>query len=526
MYQCPNCGGNLLFDISSQQLKCEYCLTQVDPYSIQKEHDAEENTLYDAVIYTCPQCGGEIIGPENSAAEFCSYCGASTILTGRLVKEKRPGYIIPFQITKEDCVKSYKSIVRRAIFAPKELKDPKFINRFRGIYMPYWAYYIAQDGSLNLSGSTSHRSGDYIVTDHYKLNGILHSYYKGLSYDASSTFNDNISEAIAPFDPREMKAFTPSILSGFYADTADVDSAVYMPDAYDFANDNTLKQISRTPQYFGVDIKTPTTNNSLNSQLHTLCKEVDSAMYPVWFLSYRRGNRVAYATVNGQTGKAVADLPVSVGKYLLVSLILALPIFLLLCVLFTFKPTTTLSLSAILSAVTIIIHSVELSQIKKRELHEGDLGLISTRRSNATLTKNRVKTKNKTASNIIGIIFACVFGTFFAIFTFAALGNLMGRFIVPALSMICGIVATAIGSSSTKKLKKQLRASALTPSLFALIIAFLVRLINPVSDVFYYGATIIIFISTIITLVDIIQKYNILSTRKLPQFSRKGSDKE
>ena len=43
MYACSNCGGNLKFDIPSQQLACEYCQTQADPYSFDhKEKDAEE----------------------------------------------------------------------------------------------------------------------------------------------------------------------------------------------------------------------------------------------------------------------------------------------------------------------------------------------------------------------------------------------------------------------------------------------------------------------------------------------------
>ena len=41
--KCPNCGGNLKFHIPSQQLACEYCQSQFDPYSFDsKEKDAQE----------------------------------------------------------------------------------------------------------------------------------------------------------------------------------------------------------------------------------------------------------------------------------------------------------------------------------------------------------------------------------------------------------------------------------------------------------------------------------------------------
>ena len=96
--------------------------------------------------------------------------------------------------------------MKKAWFAPKELKDPAYIDSFRGIYMPYWAFYITQKGDLSLPGKKSYRKGDYIYTDHYSLTGNLNAYYKGLSYDASSSFADNISEALAPYDVKGMKA--------------------------------------------------------------------------------------------------------------------------------------------------------------------------------------------------------------------------------------------------------------------------------------------------------------------------------
>ena len=102
MFECPNCGGNLRFDIPSQQLACDFCHTFHDPYAVTKDHDAVEQDMYDVTVFTCPQCGGELMSTENSAAEFCTFCGASTILSGRISKEKRPNYIIPFKKTKDD----------------------------------------------------------------------------------------------------------------------------------------------------------------------------------------------------------------------------------------------------------------------------------------------------------------------------------------------------------------------------------------------------------------------------------------
>lgn len=434
MYACPNCGGNLKFDIPSQQLGCEHCQTKVDVYSFEDPNPAtEKQTEFDATVFSCPQCGGEILSTDTSAAEFCTFCGASTILHSRLTKEKRPNYIIPFQKTKEDCKQAYHAMMKKAFFAPDALKDPKHIDGFRGIYMPYWAFYLTQDGSFSLNGTKSKRRGDYIYTDHYLLTGEMDAYYKGLSYDASSSFDDHISEKIAPYDVKGMKEFTPAFLSGFYADTADVDSSNYENDAKNIAINNSTNAIYR--EFNGVRLDSVLSPEVLNTQV----KEVDSAMFPVWFMSYRNAGRVAYATINGQTGKVVADLPIDVRKYLKGSLVLAIPIFVLLNLLFTITPFALLIITMILAIISLVIYSYEISAIKKKE---------------------DMKTKNSPlVSTIVAII-------------------------------ICAIVAVA----------------------------------QPINDIVYYGAVMLSLSAIFYAFKDIIEYYNILSTRRLPQFDRTGGD--
>ena len=282
MYDCPGCGGNLKFDIPTQRLKCGYCNNDYDPYQITKDKDGEEQRDFEATIFTCPQCGGEILSTDNTAAGFCSFCGASTILTSRIVKEKKPNYIIPFQKTKEDCKREYQKLMRRFIYAPSGLKDPDKINGFRGIYMPYWVYFFSQKTSLKLKGSTSSRKGDYVYTRHYDLVGDLDAYYKGINFDGSSSFADNISESIAPYDVKHMKEFTPSILSGFYADTNDLGKELYNDDAKQIADDETLQFVKKNKEFSRYNMTVP---GNLTPSFNTKTESVDLAMFPVWFMS-------------------------------------------------------------------------------------------------------------------------------------------------------------------------------------------------------------------------------------------------
>ena len=374
MLSCPNCGGNLKFDIPSQQLSCEHCHTLFDPYDFDgKTSDAEESKTFDGdyevTIFTCPQCGGEILSTDNAAAGFCSFCGASTILYSRISHEKRPNYIIPFQKTKEQCKEAYARRMKHSIFAPKELRDPSYIDSFRGIYMPYWAFYISQKGSLSLDGKKTSRRGDYIITDHYALTGDLDAYYKGLSYDASSSFDDNISEELAPYNLKGMKAFTPAYLSGFYADTSDVDAKVYQGDAEYTASAETTERIASDGTFAGFTMDT-----IRPEQLHTKTETIDSTMFPVWFLSYRKKDRVAYATVNGQTGLVVADIPIDPKRYLLGSLLLAIPIFALLAWSAILQPSSLVMTTLLLSLLAACVYFYECVSIRQKDTGANDRG--------------------------------------------------------------------------------------------------------------------------------------------------------
>ncbi len=476
MIECPNCGGNLKFDISSQQMKCEYCLTTHDPYEVTKDRDAEETNDFDVTIFTCPQCGGEILSTDTSAAEFCSFCGASTILSSRISNEKKPAHIIPFKQTREACKEAYLAKMKKAVFAPDELKDKKYIDSFRGIYMPYWVYNISQQGTVHLTGKKSYRKGDYLYTDYYDLSGDIDAYYHNLSYDASSSFSDSISEQLAPYDTREQKEFTPSFLSGFYADTADVSSSIYQEDALKIANNTSYNRIKSTNAFSGVSFSTDNSSH-MDSSLQTSCGKPERVMYPVWFMSYRKGDRVAYASVNGQNGKVVVDIPIDIKKYVLGTLILAVPIFIVLNLFFTLKPTTILGCSTLLAILTIVIYLIEISKIYRRDKRHDDRGYQYLQ---STFSSDSEKKKNV-------------------------------KIQLPLKDLL-----------KYSQLSSKFKVPGFIGSLAAIAISGLIWLWFPIEDFWYYGGALAAFLGVLFTTMAIINKYNILTTRKLPQFNKRG----
>mgnify|MGYP007054348315 FL=1 len=128
------------------------------------------------------------------------------------------------------------------------------------------------------------------------------------------------------------------------------------------------------PAFRGYSIKK---GSQTPQSLNTTTKEINYSLFPVWFMSYRNNDRVAYATVNGQTGKVVADIPISFKKFLAGSFITAVPIFILLCFISVLTPGRTMLLVGFLSIAVNFIYSRELASVALKESGEDDLGKLS-----------------------------------------------------------------------------------------------------------------------------------------------------
>ncbi|GFI65145.1 hypothetical protein IMSAG185_00739 [Lachnospiraceae bacterium] len=517
MYECPNCGGNLKFNISLQQLFCAYCESAFDPYSVSKETDTVDGDCFETNVFRCPQCGGEMISSDNDATSFCSYCGSANILSERIGREKRPKHIIPFQITKDGCKKAYAAKLRKAFFVPKELKDPAFIDGFRGIYMPYWSYRISQQGQVALRGEKEKRSGDYVYTDHYALTGDLDAGYEGYSCDASAGFSDNISEALGPYDIRDVREFTPTFLSGFYAETADVDPEVYREDAEGLAADVTFDKVKDDPVFRKHGIQ-ESGRRQKAAELCTCCKGEDSAMFPVWFMSYRNGDRIAYAAVNGQTGKVVTDLPVDGRRFFGSSMVLAVPLFFLLNLFLTLRPSALLACSAGLAAAAAFLYYRELAKILSLETGQEDRGLMAKNPGRWKPKKEKRPSARRKGTLIMVLWFTLAI---VAIQIVAAGG---GTFLVWLTAVIVMAAVCVAGLRKYRKLEKLNGGLGFLYAAGAVLLGCVTGMWKPVSDLWYYGAALLILLTVIFILWDIIRNYNRLAMRRLPQFDKKGGD--
>ena len=425
MVHCPTCDAGLRFEVESQQMACDHCGNRFDVESTSdnERFDAKGHQLLDLYIFACPDCGAELaVNSENDAVGFCPYCGGTSMLFDRIRQSWVPDGIIPFKVSKEQCKQSYVDEVRRHPFVSNKYRDPNLIESFRGIYMPYWRFEGRQDkpykveGTETLDGSSANKKIRRTFEQWYNIDYTI----TGFSHDASSNFDDHTSEHIAPYHDAEIVKFHPGYLSGFYAEIGDMDKDTYERYAKERCQDYTATQLPISM-----------TNEELRN-IETDISSLSNALYPVWFMSYRRGDKISYAAVNGETGKVSADLPLSPLKIVGAALVLAAVIFALLYVAMGFLPSIKATGVLALSAVIAFASACFLS--------ESNLGTLSQSLRLETRSKSgktKAKSNPGTRSTLMAIVMTLV--AVFGVALFVTDGSYQGS------SRSLGFYACVIG---------------------------------------------------------------------------------
>lgn len=516
MRKCPNCGGGLRFDIKSQGLKCPNCSSKFGVGEIAEDKAARAESAMDgtmdAMIFTCPQCGGSVWSTSETAAGFCSFCGASVQLQGRMSKEKTPSTIVPFKLTKEECAAKFREHVKGFFFSPGDMSRENANLEFRGIYMPYWDYTVHQKANVNRKYKDEHRSGDYRIVSNYGFTMDLDDDISGIQHDASTSFDDDLGLAISPFELEDEKEFDSGYMEGFYGDVADTEWEDYADFALDEAVNQTEKIINGQTQGVRTD-----NGPRGNEEFGGFISDKRLSLFPVWFMSYRSGNRVAYSAVNGQTGRVFVDLPVDIGKFFATTAVLTAVIYVVCSFFLAPTPQMDVAIAMILSIASSVIFAIMSGKILKRD--------DSTVQEDPGEGGKKKKKKQKDKGiNIKGIIAAVGIVPVILIVMVGMFG-LVSLEIAAVLVALWAFIVYLQRQSAFVRNEGTTLVPAPVLSMISGILGLVVVILNPVSDFWYYGITTLSMIAAALSLIMVLSMRNLLSTRRLPEFdTHKGGD--
>ena len=530
-YKCKNCGGDVSYNVKLGKLVCAYCGSQFDLSEYEDIRAEKENEdAWDLPVYLCQSCGAELVAGEHAIVTYCQYCGSESLIKSDKSVRDFPKTMIPFKLSKEDCKSLYQKKSTRIPFLPDELKNPNYLERFNGFYIPYWDYRI-------------HMTRNPAVTIHFERN-LSPSLYEtsvaeanievsgassAIVYDASSSFDDAIDAKISDFNLKDLTVYDPKYMAGFYADTADVDKFTYQQQAIEAVSENVMQNarqqlMNSQSQGYGSVTSLSLKANAGNATeaFGTEAQTIEQMLLPVWFLTWKKRNRLAYAVMNGQTGTMAAEFPIDSGKFRRALLITAVLIFLILIGVTSFisiMPSTMLILVAIGLMVLLKTVENEALELAIRKNHVNDLGFKGTRSSapkDVSAVPHGMGTDKLNSSSVVVIIVCIALALSFLGF------SLMGP-IVMLLTAVFGFgaVVKALKAASFAKEKEMGRDASM---LYALILlALLVILLDVHFDYVYYALALLSLLATFGVSRDMIRRVNLLATRPIPDFhERKG----
>lgn len=349
-YKCPACTGPLHFEGSTGKLECEYCgskyeVAEIEALYAEKDKEAAqakasaeekarqeaqqaagEETQWDSSsmgsdwgadgermkAYSCPSCGAELICDETTAATSCPYCGNPTIVPGQFSGVLKPDFVIPFKLDKEAAKRALKEHYKGKRLLPSAFAKENHIEEIKGVYVPFWLFDGEADADVRFEATRSHThttsSERVTTTEHFMVHRAGTVQFERVPVDASSKMPDDHMDSIEPFDYGELKPFSTAYLPGYLADKYDVTVEASAQRADLRAENTAVAAMAASAK--GYETCVP-----VEKHIFLRRGKVQYALLPVWMLNTKWNGKEYLFAMNGQTGKLVGDLPVSMGKF-------------------------------------------------------------------------------------------------------------------------------------------------------------------------------------------------------------------
>ncbi len=279
---------------------------------------------------------------EDRRSYICAFCGSTYVVefspdeTGR----QEPEFVIGFGVTLEEAKAKFRRWLHdNGWFRPGDLSRSEIVEQLRGVYLPFWSFsmlaesdwsarigeywYTTETYTTRVKGKTVTRTRRVRYTEWWNLDGRHHEYHSGYLVSGSRGLPQEQADRVQPFQLAGLKRYAPYFLAGWLSE----EYSVERDDALARCKNEFLKREYRLvaahlPGDTHSDLRVNTRFSDVNSDLILL---------PVYLLTYRYDDKTYRFLLNGQTGKAAGDKPlspikigISIGIALIVLLIVAM----------------------------------------------------------------------------------------------------------------------------------------------------------------------------------------------------------
>lgn len=309
IFQCENCGANVLYSPDKGTMYCSYCSsTDSEKKKLTALEGKGQAVMED---FFCAGCAAPLEVTDVTSACRCAHCGNYNILEERVTGEFLPRLILPFKISKKAAQEKLKETFGKKRFLPDSFLSEGYLDKVEGNYVPFFFYdcdckYYFKGIGTKIKVWTSGET-EFTERSNYQIERKMNIDFSRVPVDASNTMDDKAMDLLEPFDYSALEGFQEKFMSGFLSERYNEQEETYRPRAEDkIKNDAKVMMQQSINGYSSVKKEVEKIDMSIN--------EINYTLLPTWQYEYDYNGKQYLFHLNGQTGKLVGEPPVSMKK--------------------------------------------------------------------------------------------------------------------------------------------------------------------------------------------------------------------
>lgn len=324
--KCSSCGGGLLFDPPSQELKCPFCST-ITPFNkrygefknsiqgVNEDNESHNKWAKEMKVVKCGSCGAEIILNGLETTKNCPYCGSDYVVNTDQLAGLKPDIVIPFLFNEEEASKRFVKGIKKKFFAPRVLKKSFPKSKIHGIFLPTFTFdthtYTMYNGVLEkVTHYTDAKGKSHTKVNRFNIKGELERDNPDYLVETSSKVVPKEMNALLPYDFSKSCGYDTNFLRGYGVE--------HYQDSLESCYATARKEMEASIRRAILSRYDYTNVVSLNMK-HIYSNELYSyRLMPVYCFEYEYKNKHYLTYMNGQTGKIGTGYPTSKLKKALV----------------------------------------------------------------------------------------------------------------------------------------------------------------------------------------------------------------